>query len=229
MFFCLVFLNAYSWKYWTFGLAHLIFVSMIILLFETSSSDLQFKSGRKNLQVLALKIFFGALRIFSSLFFLSSSPNPDKEKHTFLSQSLYSLLLLIENLMVVVPTMLNPDSYPSFVSDVSSTLVVIVCVGWAFSVICQVLYYTRCHHWKGINGPTKEGNALLIKSRMIWKENVITFNAFRCCTEGYSRMVKGSETEELHRQKEDNQGNVAETLEMQSFVVQDTGETEEDI
>ena len=126
----LIYLNEGNLKYYlSFGL-HSVLTLAILVLFETSRNKCN-----------GCKVpMYIVLRALSSFFILPSDLNKEGEIYTFVSQTLYQILFFVENLVMVVIMIQNPDLYPSGIKENLNTsyLIYILVGSWLVSVLLQV-------------------------------------------------------------------------------------------
>jgi hypothetical protein len=79
-----------------------------------------------------------------------------KRYSTFLAHTLFFILSLTENLVLVTLPYMAPHLYPEvdcFTTDNQSTAVWSVLILWFVGVIAQIIHYKAAHSWSGLNGP----------------------------------------------------------------------------
>ena len=130
--FSLVFMNQNAFKYFIFFGLHTLLTLAIIVIFETN-----FRLVKKSYEKSGIYIL---LRALSSIFVLPSDLNKQEVSHTFVSQSLYQILCLLENLSLVLIMNYIPGLYPPEILNNMDTcyLVYIALGGWTISIVLQV-------------------------------------------------------------------------------------------
>ena len=87
------------------------------------------------------------IRVLSSFLVLQSDPYKNDVTNTFVSQSLFQILCLMENTTVVLIMHYCPELYPSTINDRTNTtsLLCIVIIGWIVAVVLQVctIYFIK--------------------------------------------------------------------------------------
>ena len=132
-------------KYFRFIGLHWIATLAIVILFETSGPELYSKwqlmdkLGGK-LKAAGTDILYIVIRTMSSMFFLPSVVDHTGVQYTFISQTIYLLLVLAENLFLVSIFHQKPESYPPEIVERwgSTNMRIVVLVGWTLTVILQV-------------------------------------------------------------------------------------------
>ena len=111
-----------------FLLAHCLFTGIIVNIFENSS------------------VFYQVLRVLSSFFVLQSAPKKNEVASTFVSQSLYQILCLMEDLTLVLYMHFRKDQYPAKIIEKTNTSLLIwtVIVGRTVSIVLQVIFKIFC-------------------------------------------------------------------------------------
>ena len=130
--FSLVFMNQNAFKYFIFFGLHTLLTLAIIVIFETNFRLVKKSYGKPIIYIL--------LRALSSIFVLPSDLNKQEVSHTFVSQSLYQILCLLENLSLVLIMNYIPGLYPPEILNNMDTcyLVYIALGGWTISIVLQV-------------------------------------------------------------------------------------------
>ena len=124
----IIFLSNVQFKYQIFLGLHFLLTLMIIIIFEKSFS------------------FYTVLRVFSSYFVLQSEPKKNEVTYTFVSQSLYQIVCLIEDLTLVLIMHKYNELYSAEVlKNINTRLLIwIVIVGRTVSVVLQVICRIVC-------------------------------------------------------------------------------------
>ena len=132
-------------KFAVMVLIHCILVVIILITFESQLSEIKNtiknqKNAVRKLWIITRRLVSLILRVLSSSFHLPSCNEDLDDKHTFLSQSCYQLLILIENLGLVLTAKFRPDLYPKvFITHLwIDFLIYAVVFGWVISIILRV-------------------------------------------------------------------------------------------
>jgi hypothetical protein len=164
----LILLEAPLDKYARFFLLHFFLVFAIKILFETPSSKdtlTALSEACQSKSLTLIKTFSGDLLrfIFSGLtsfivmiHFRQKQPASTTSRFTFLPHTLFFILSLAENLVLVTLPYMAPHLFPEvdcFTADSRSRAVWMVVVLWFVGVISQILHYKMAHDFSPLNGP----------------------------------------------------------------------------
>ena len=185
------------YKYALFFLPHFLLIFLIKVLFETKAvsrkcstrseyseysecSECSVCIGRSVDQ--CKTYFFSVLRFvvsgMSSLIVMMhlrvARQDNTKLPYSFLSHTLFLLLVLVENVVLVNLPFLVPDMYPqpACFSPESRTNAVLFVIGmWILAVLAQAWYYKISHFWGEVNGPHASNSASCrFKTKLGWME-----------------------------------------------------------
>ena len=144
---CVIFLQT-DFGHIKFAIAvsiHAFIVIIILVTFESQITEIQNavdsqKNAMRKLWIVARRVVSLLMRVLSSTFHLPSCNHDIDCKHTFISQSCYQIVLLVENLAIVLTLKLHPELFPEkFTSYLWTDHIVCITVfGWLASVILRV-------------------------------------------------------------------------------------------
>jgi hypothetical protein len=157
-------------KYAIFFAPHLLLVFVIKTLFETKSvrGKIKHLKGSKDDQWdksvghkfrSLLKFFASGISSMIVMIHLHDDrqQTPRSKPHfSFISHTLFFILSLIENLILVCLPYMVPELYPPldcFTASSRANAVWIVAGLWLVGVAAQVLHYKWAHPWAKLNGP----------------------------------------------------------------------------
>ena len=176
-------------KYAIFFIPHFLLVFLIKTLFETKSFKSKLTSwGLQQKDCIAQKSikthFLNFLKFFASgisstivmIHLHGEKPNCRKSHFSFVSHSLFFVLVLVENVILVCLPYLVPDHYPQldcFTADSRANAVWIVLVLWLAGVFFHALHYKWAHPWAKLNGPQVwDAGVWAFTTKFCWKRDV---------------------------------------------------------
>jgi len=170
-------------KYAVFFLSHFMAVFTIKVLFEnpslqeTSTALSEACQSKRLTSVKTLSwnlfrfIFSGLSSTIILIHLRQNQPASPTSHFTFLPHTLFFVLSLIQNFVLVTLPYLAPDLYPEvdcFTTDSRSKAVWIVVVLWFVGVITQVIHYKMAHDWSPLNGPQVSKSELEFDFTVPW-------------------------------------------------------------
>ena len=182
------------WKYAAFFIPHFVAVFLIKIFFETKSIKDKLKaklgnqtpcekgksvtkSGRASFWNLIKFIASGISSTIVMIHLHEDRPTCRKSHLSFLSHTLFFLLIFIENVLILVclPFMAS-HLYPPldcFTAASRYNAVWVVLGLWVAGVLAQVVHYKWSHPWAKLNGPRAAGaGELEFTHKLAWKPRV---------------------------------------------------------
>lgn len=178
-------------KYAVFFVPHFLLVFIIKTLFETTSIKEKVsvrrgdcekkkrpprKSKRTRLWNCVKFVMSGISSTFVMIHLHEDRPATRKSHFSLVPHTLFFLLILLENLVLVLLPHLAPHLYPSldcFTTDSRYTAIWVVLGLWVAGVGFHVVHYKWSHPWAKLNGLHSLGIwACVFTARVCWKPRV---------------------------------------------------------
>jgi hypothetical protein len=180
-------------KYAIFFIPHYLLVFLIKTLFETKSHRGKLRTLKESKDNLIIQqnvrnrflnfLKFVASGVSSTIVMIhlhgDRQHTRNKPHYSFISHTLFFILVFVENIILVCLPYMLPDLYPPldcFTAESRGNAVWIVGGLWVAGVAAHVLHYKWAHPWAKLNGPQQlweeGGGVMAVTVKCCWKRNV---------------------------------------------------------